>query len=116
MKQLFIVLLLAICAAVSHCQAEQGSFFTSQATGGVTYNGRDWWDVRKSDIPKMQSQAALFAVGIKSSPGAFAGLFTELVALVSPALFLHTCICISKFTGCLVSRLQASWHSQIEDV
>ncbi|CAL8463787.1 g3321 [Coccomyxa elongata] len=29
----------------------------------------------------MQSQAALFAAGIKSSPGAFAGMFAELVAL-----------------------------------
>ena len=77
-----LLLALAACAATAQCQ-QQGSFFAAQATGGVAYNGHDWWDVRAPEIPKMQSQAALFATAIKSSPGAFAGMFAELVALVS---------------------------------
>ena len=77
-----LVLLLVACAAVAQCQQE-GSFFAAQKNGGAMYNGHDWWDVRAPEIPQVQSQAALFAAGIKSSPGAFAGMFAELVALVS---------------------------------
>lgn len=75
-----LLLALAACAATVQCQ-QQGSFFAAQTTGGIAYNGHDWWDVRAPEIPKMQSQAALFATAIKSSPGAFAGMFAELVAL-----------------------------------
>ncbi len=77
-----LVLLLVACATIAQGQQE-GSFFAAQKNGGAMYNGHDWWDVRALEIPQMQSQAALFAAGIKSSPGAFAGMFAELVALVS---------------------------------
>ncbi|KAK9918821.1 hypothetical protein WJX75_007234 [Coccomyxa subellipsoidea] len=76
-----LLLALSACAVTAQNQMQQGSFFAAPADGGLAYNGHDWWDVRTPEIPKMQSQAALFATAIKSSPGAFAGMFTELVAL-----------------------------------
>lgn len=52
-----------------------------------TYNpasGAQWWAVGAADVPKMRSQAALFAAGLKTSAGSFGGMFAQLVAQASP--------------------------------
>lgn len=100
-----LLLALSACAVTAQNQMQQGSFFAAPADGGLAYNGHDWWDVRTPEIPKMQSQAALFATAIKSSPGAFAGMFTELVALVSsrPANIMQPITC--TLHSCALSNM-----------
>ena len=50
-----------------------------------TYNspsGAQWWSIQAADVPAMQSQASLFAAGLKTSAGSFGGMFAQLVAEV----------------------------------
>lgn len=88
MMQKQLVCVLAVLASFAAAQA-QTSLLAPETVAANVYNGHQWWDIRQEEIPSMQNMAALFANGLKSSPGAFAGMFTELVALVSALHFAH---------------------------
>ena len=40
--------------------------------------------MQAADVPRMRSQAALFANGLRVSAGSFGGMFAQLVAQASP--------------------------------
>jgi hypothetical protein len=83
-KLTLIALLAAFAVAVQAQQPlSQTSLLSVDTVNGNVYNGHQWWDVRQGEVARVQSMAALFGNGLRSSPGALAGMFTELVALVS---------------------------------
>ena len=55
-----------------------------QASTYNTISGAQWWSIQAADVPKMQSQATLFAAGLRTSAGSFGGMFAQLVAEASP--------------------------------
>lgn len=57
-------------------------------------SGAQWWSIQATDVPKMRSQGALFAAGLKTSAGSFGGMFLQLVAEASPSstALPHSCM------------------------
>ena len=62
---------------------DSGSLFQASTYNANSYSGAQWWSIQQADVPAMQSQAALFANGLKASGASFGGMFVQLLAQVS---------------------------------
>ena len=85
---------------------DAGSLFQAS-----TYNapsGAQWWSVQAADVPKMRSQAALFAAGLQTSAGSFGGMFVALVAEASPSSTAVPHGCLTSLNAATAACMH--WH------